>query len=196
MLTTFGAVLLARFGRLLDSLEFRAYDVFINWQPKAQTNLDVAIIEITEANIQDNALRLDYPIWDDKLAELIEIVEAPERAPALQTQVVSAEYRAVVGSPLSPAQMDARITALLAALEVRRTRRGKEYDLHPLIETLARIDSDEREHVLVMRLAAREGATGRPEEVVAALGHSPSEATYHRLRLFFAESKPGVTPET
>jgi radical SAM-linked protein len=122
---------------------------------------------------------------------LIEIAEAPERAPALQTQVVSADYRAVVGSLLSPAQMDARITALLAAPEVRRIRRGKEYDLRPLIETLARIDSDERGHVLVMRLAAREGATGRPEEVVAALGHSAAEAAYHRLRLFFAESQPG-----
>jgi hypothetical protein len=37
-----------------------------------------------------------------------------------------------------------------------------------------------------MQLAAREGATGRPEEVVEALGHSATEARFHRQKLFFA----------
>jgi hypothetical protein len=43
-------------------------------------------------------------------------------------------------------------------------------------------------HTLLMRLAAREGATGRPEEVVEALGHAAAEATYHRLKLILAET--------
>ena len=31
-----------------------------------------------------------------------------------------------------------------------------------------------------------EGATGRPEEVVDALGHSAAEARFHRRQLFFS----------
>jgi hypothetical protein len=121
----------------------------------------------------------------------MEIAEAPERAPALQTLVRAAEYCAVIANPLPPAEMDARIASLLAAPEIRRVRREKEYDLRPLIETLARVDSDELGHTLLMRLAAREGATGRPEEVVGALGVLPAEARFHRVRLLFAEQPGG-----
>ena len=120
---------------------------------------------------------------------ILEVVEAPERAPALQTQIVAAEYRVTVASDLNPGAMDERIAALLALPEIKRVRREKEYDLRPLVESLARAASDELGHALLMRLAAREGATGRPEEVVAALDHSPTEAAYHRLKLFIAETQ-------
>jgi hypothetical protein len=36
-----------------------------------------------------------------------------------------------------------------------------------------------------LRLVAREGATGRPEEVIAALGYDPQLARVHRTRLLF-----------
>ncbi len=116
---------------------------------------------------------------------LREIAEVPQRGPALQTQVIAAEYRVVVTSALSPEAMDERIAALLAAPEIRRVRRGKEYDLRPLIESLERVGVDELGYVLLMRLAAREGATGRPEEVVDALGLNAAEALFHRQRMFF-----------
>jgi radical SAM-linked protein len=108
-----------------------------------------------------------------------------ERLPALQTQVRSAVYAVAAESGMGPAEMDARIAALLAADTLPRERRGKPYDLRPLIESLAREASDERVHVLKMRLAAREGATGRPEEVVAALGLDPAQAAIHRKELIF-----------
>jgi hypothetical protein len=38
-----------------------------------------------------------------------------------------------------------------------------------------------------MRLAAREAATGRPEEVLLALDVEPAGARIHRTRLYFAE---------
>jgi radical SAM-linked protein len=117
---------------------------------------------------------------------LMGVAEVPADSPALQTQVVAAEYRVTVASELSPAAMDERLAAFLAAPEVRRVRRGKAYDLRPLVESLERMESDEMGHTLCMRLAAREGATGRPEEVVEALGHSSAEAAIHRQRLFFA----------
>ena len=115
---------------------------------------------------------------------LSEIREVPERDPALQTQVVAAEYRVSLPLAVDSATLDERVAALLAAPEIRRTRREKDYDLRPLIESLARTASDESGHTLVMRLAAREGATGRPEEVVEALGWPATSAAYHRQQLY------------
>lgn len=114
---------------------------------------------------------------------ILEVAEAPLDAPALQTQVRSAEYLVTVPDPLYPQVLDERIAALLAQPEVQRVRREKAYDLRPLIETLERAGSDERGHILHMRLTAREGATGRPEEVVAALGADVARARYHRAQL-------------
>jgi hypothetical protein len=84
-------------------------------------------------------------------------------------------------------KVDERVAALLAAPEIHRTRRQKDYDLRPLIETLTRTASDEQSHTLVMRLAAREGATGRPEEVAEALGWPATSAAYHRQKLYSPE---------
>ncbi len=108
-----------------------------------------------------------------------------ERLPALQTQVRSAEYAVRVDSDLTPDQMEARVSELLAAETLPRERRGKPYDLRRLIESLRRESSDRPVHVLRMKLAAREGATGRPEEVLKALGLEEALAAVHRVSLIF-----------
>ena len=52
-----------------QSLEFRAYDSFIRHQPKAATSDPIVIVEMTEADIHNPDL--DWPIYDEKLAELL-----------------------------------------------------------------------------------------------------------------------------
>jgi radical SAM-linked protein len=113
--------------------------------------------------------------------------EVPERAPALQVQIIAAEFRVTLPAAADSAALNERVAALLAEPEIRRTRRQKDYDLRPLIETLAHTASDEHGHTLVMRLAAREGATGRPEEVVEALGWPATSAAYHRQQLILPD---------
>ncbi len=115
---------------------------------------------------------------------LSDLREVAARDPALQMQVTAAQYRVTVPRTVSTLELDERVRALLAAPEIRRTRRQKDYDLRPLVETLDRTASTEESHTLVMRLAAREGATGRPEEVVEALGWPATSAAYHRQKLF------------
>jgi radical SAM-linked protein len=115
---------------------------------------------------------------------LSDLHEVPERTPALQMQITAAEFRVTLPADIDPGVLDERVAALLAAPEIRRTRRQKDYDLRPLIEALAHTASDDQGHTLVMRLAAREGATGRPEEVVEALGWPATAAAYHRQQLF------------
>ena len=62
-----------------------------------------------------------------------------------------------------------------------RERRGKSYDLRPLIEKIELLS----ENKILMKLAAREGATGRPEEVLDVLGIKIEHARVERTNLIF-----------
>jgi len=61
-----------------------------------------------------------------------------------------------------------RVAELLAAEHLPRQRRGRDYDLRPLVQHLS-VEETDGGVVLRMVLAAREGATGRPEQVLEAL---------------------------
>ena len=119
------------------------------------------------------------------------VQEVDERGPALQTQVDSAEYEVTLLEAVDETALAERIAALLEAACLPRERRGKAYDLRPLIESLAvgphlrplprrgrgaRGEGEIAGVRVFMRLAAREGATGRTEEVLDVLG-IPFEAT-------------------
>ena len=59
-------------------------------------------------------------------------------------------------------------------------------DLRPLVESLEILPADEQGRSrLSMRLAAREGATGRAELVLAALGYDPYDVRVERVKLNF-----------
>jgi radical SAM-linked protein len=103
-----------------------------------------------------------------------------EREPALQTQVESAEYRVSVTGSSPGSDLKRRIEAALESDSIPRERRGKTYDLRPLIEALE-VSGD----TISMRLAAREGATGRPEEVLSVLGIAFEDTKIERTRLIF-----------
>jgi radical SAM-linked protein len=169
-----------------------AYSEGFNPQPKIQLAAALPLGFTSDCEVVDVWLETPQGLAETRAAleraappgiKIIEIEEAPERGPALQTQVAAAEYRVVVGIRLTPAQLDERIATLLASPEIKRVRREKAYDLRPLIEALARVESDALGHTLAMRLAAREGATGRPEEVAEALGAEAAQATFHRTKL-------------
>ncbi len=112
--------------------------------------------------------------------------EIPLREPAVQTQVISSEYEAAL-LDLSPAlDLPAQVEALLASAGLPRVWKGKAYDLRPLVEELRLLEAEDgRPPRLFMRLAAREGATGRPEEVLGALGLDPYATRVVRTRLIF-----------
>lgn len=120
------------------------------------------------------------------LIDDIEKVEQP--APALQTQIQSAEYN--ITMLIDTPGLTDRIQSLLCKEEIPRIRRGKKYDLRPLIEDLSILpDNDKGLACLKIKLAAREGATGRPEEFIASLGYEPNHARYHRTQLIILENQ-------
>ncbi len=107
-----------------------------------------------------------------------EIVD--EQAPALQTQVIAAEYEVTITS-VPEAGLRQRSKELLAESTLPRERRGKAYDLRPLIEQLTILP----ENKIFMRLTARQAATGRPEEVLDALGIALENSQIERIGLIF-----------
>jgi len=117
---------------------------------------------------------------------ILSIEPVDEHGPALQTRVRSAEYLAALLDPQPEGPLREKVAALLASESLPRERRGKPYDLRPLIEALELADPDPSGlPCLRMQLAAREGATGRPEEVLAALDLDFAAARIERLRLIF-----------
>jgi radical SAM-linked protein len=132
--------------------------------------------------------------------QVLEVETVDDHAPSLQTQIVSAEYEVRLTEPVETSALRLGIEKIMSEASLPRERRGKPYDLRPLIEELKIIESGNllphmQEHTvagtqapaihLFMRLAAREGATGRPEEVLDALGISAETARVERTRLIF-----------
>lgn len=117
--------------------------------------------------------------------KLIDVDKVLASMPSLQSRLCSAEYVITLVEDIE--HIEQRVNNLLDAEDIPRTRRGKEYNLRPLIEDLTfELRNDEREQQLSVRLSAREGATGRPEELILALGGDPMKARYHRTRLIFS----------
>ncbi len=108
--------------------------------------------------------------------------------PALQAMLMAAEYEVTLTVADEMAALSERIASLMGRTSISRDRRGKIYDLRPLIEAIELeangADSPPRLH---LRLSAREGATGRPDEVVEALGIALEDVRIERSRLIFRE---------
>lgn len=106
--------------------------------------------------------------------ELSAVKEIPLKTPPLPTLVRQAEYRAVVEVEESAAEMAERVAKLLGEEHIfrRRKKHGQmcRYDLRPLIERLWVESCAGGRCVLGMIMRAESQATGRPDEVLAALG--------------------------
>ncbi len=106
------------------------------------------------------------------------------QAPSLQSQLKASEYLVFLSEAIS--DLNTRLNQLLSSDALYRYRRNKRYDLRPLIEKLEyRRDELNGGQVLYMILSAREGATGRPDEVLVELGIDPLSTRIHRESLLF-----------
>lgn len=113
-----------------------------------------------------------------------EVSEVDLKAPALQTQVVSSEYKVAPVPAEIREELLKKLDDILEAEHIIRERRNKTYDLRPLIEDLHVSEERAEGSCLELRLANREGATGRPDEVCLALDLDPIAFRIHRTRIF------------
>lgn len=167
-----------------------AYSQGFHPQPKMNMAAALPLGFSSRCEVLDMRLEHDVPL--DELPtrinatlppglQVINIEQVDEKAPALQTQVASAEYQVTLTEPIDPSELQRRIDSLTESTSIPRERRGKMYDLRPLIEAINLLPDGK----IFMRLAAREGATGRPEEVLDVLGIAFEGTRIERTCLIF-----------
>lgn len=161
------------------------------FHPQPKMNIAAALPLGFSSRCEVLDMRLEHDIQLDGLVEKLQgtlptgiqvtsVESVDERAPTLQTQVVSAEYEVSLAEAGFGSEVKRKIESVLASESIVRIRREKEYDLRPLIEALDLLDGK-----ILMKLAAREGATGRPEEVLDMLGIAFEDTRIERTRLIF-----------
>lgn len=116
-----------------------------------------------------------------------QISEVTGQEPNLQASLQASHYR--IDLLAAPPDLPQRVADLLTASTLPRERRGKPYDLRPLIFRLELVAfQPEAAARLELDLSANQNATGRPEAVLDALGLDPLAADIHRLGLRFTPS--------
>ena len=68
-----------------------------------------------------------------------------------------------------------------------RDRRGKVYNLRPLVESLEIVATGDQTVKIRTRLQATPEGTGRPDELAAALGFDPATVKIQRTKLIFLD---------
>jgi radical SAM-linked protein len=125
--------------------------------------------------------------------EVLDAVEVDLRASSLQSQLRTADYRAVVHSQETVEAMRTRVQALLDASTLPRRRQHKgqwqTYDLRPLVQSVTVEPGQPGEQIVAMRLQASPHGAGRPDEVLDALGLSLAPHTLERTNLGFEFDK-------
>ena len=174
-----------------------AYSEGFHPQPKIQLASALPLGFTSSAEVADIWLREEWDAQElknrviDKLPPGIEVQSVGQiikKEKSLQSKLRAAEYQVQVECEVEVSLID-RVDSLLAKDEIHRVRRGKEYDLRPLVEKLE-VDSHNEQvsFQLSMRLTARERATGRPEEVLSALGLDECRTQIHRSKLIFIDN--------
>jgi radical SAM-linked protein len=172
-----------------------AYSGGYNPHPKIQLAQALPLGHIGEEELIDvwleeprpleNVTQSLLPVLPNGLG-IKQIRQVDPRAPAMQTQVVATTCRVTVDWDKPSQAIDARIERALAQEELPHKRRGKRYNVRPLIEALWLEKVIEGKAVLGTRLSARPTATGRPEAVLDVLGLGEAFARYQRTGLILS----------
>jgi len=118
--------------------------------------------------------------------------------PSLQSQVRFAEYDVTINIDASRGSIESSIDHLLSLTTLpwqhQRDTGTKNYDLRPLISELKLIGWHPGSSIIAMRLRSDQTGSGRPEQVIAALGYD-TPVSIHRTKLIL-ESKSEAVKES
>ncbi|MBC8334600.1 MAG: DUF2344 domain-containing protein [Anaerolineales bacterium] len=180
-------------------------------QPKIQLASALALgfssrAEVVDIWIEEN--RIQTSDIGEKLQSavpegiaILDVQEVELGSPALQTQIVSSEYEVTLLDENPASLINEKLATLMEAESILRPKRVKHkkrkhftsapptYDLRPLILKLVKLPPGKEDNAirLFMHLSAREGATGRPDEVLAELGIPVEDVRVERTKLIFSE---------
>ena len=119
--------------------------------------------------------------------EILDVYQIALTMPSLQSQVRYAEYRVGVETEEGPDDIESAISSLLSVEylpwhHLRDTGR-RNYDLRALIDSLWCIEQCHSNCTLGMKLRCDSNGSGRPEQVVSALGFTTYPQSILRTKL-------------
>jgi radical SAM-linked protein len=168
-----------------------AYSQGFHPQPRLHLACALPLGFTSQCEILDAWLEQDIPLAEIQEAlsstlppglEILALENIALHAPALQTQVTSAVYLITFLDEIP--DLEARFRKVIRAEQLPRKRRNKPYDLRPLIEAASPPSQNAAGKAeLRVQLAAREAATGRPEELLDELGIKFEATLIHREKL-------------
>lgn len=160
-----------------------AYSQGFHPQPKIQQASPLPLGFLSDYEIVDFFLdqEMDFSTLENTLINSLpsgiainSIIQINLVEPAVQTQTIASVYHIYFLEEFDLDKIDERIHQLQSKETIHRVRRGKSYDLRPLIIDL---ELTLNEPVFIrMLLKSKDGATGRPEEVLNEL-EIPMELT-------------------
>ena len=116
---------------------------------------------------------------------IINVQEVALSLPAMQAALLSSRYQIHFLDVVDENELREKVKQLLAQPTLLRERRGKSYDLRPLLLDLQVDHTESGELVLATELSMQSSATGRPDEVAEALDISQEDVLIERTSLTF-----------
>ncbi len=144
--------------------------------------VDIETSEVCDPEETAGRLNLSAPPG----MRIVRVEALAEGSPGLEKIILAGDYSAVPIEDAWPDDLPRRIEQLIGNATLPRERRGKIYDLRPRILSLT-LDG----YILRMRLSLTAEATGRPDEVLAALGAEHVTVDVKRERLVMRETDDG-----
>jgi len=121
--------------------------------------------------------------------EVLEVAEVGLGLPSLQSEMRWARYRVEGPFEGTPEEVRSAVERFLAAESIpwqhMREKQVRKYDIRALVRDVRLDDAARGSYALAMVLRCDNTATGRPEQVVAALG-LPEPSVIHRQELVLA----------
>jgi radical SAM-linked protein len=129
--------------------------------------------------------------------DITEVVELGMGLLSLQSQVRFAEYRVIAESDKELKEVEAAIRSLLSSDRLpwqhARDKEVRKYDLRTLVEDIWIIETHPSEFTIGMRLRCDSTGTGRPEQVLLALGFAGLPKSIHRTKLILeGQARPAL----
>ena len=112
---------------------------------------------------------------------IISVTEVANDLPSLQASLKSAEYEVSFKAEIDVSAMNANLEDLLNKPNLIVTRRNKQVDLKPLVQTL-----HWEEDKLYLRLSSSPEASARPDELLALLDLTPEQCDIQRIGLYYS----------
>ncbi len=144
--------------------------------------LDIWVLE----NISTDILQKDLATGLPSGIEVIKIVGVELKEKSLQSRLLAAEYLIELGDYIDIYELQKIIDNLLGMQSIIRQRRGKEYDMRPLIQALHVVSGNSISQELFVRFSACPGATGRPSELLEYMDINAKNII--RTRLLFVDN--------